>query len=114
MIIHLDALFLMRSSDLPGCQSERATPLTVMPQPSILLDLAPGGVCRASAITAAAGGLLHHRFTLAYSGITPDRQCTSLLHFPSGHPARPLAGTVLYGVRTFLDLVTQTAITRPT
>ena len=31
---------------------------------SILLDLAPGGVCRASDIAAAAGGLLHHRFTL--------------------------------------------------
>jgi hypothetical protein len=32
--------------------------------PSTLLDLAPGGVCRASRISAAAGGLLHHRFTL--------------------------------------------------
>jgi len=30
-----------------------------------LLDLAPGGVCRASDITVAAGGLLRHRFTLA-------------------------------------------------
>ena len=30
----------------------------------ILLGLAPGGVCLAGAITAAAGGLLHHRFTL--------------------------------------------------
>ncbi len=29
-----------------------------------LLDLAPGGVCPASGITATAGGLLHHRFTL--------------------------------------------------
>ncbi len=104
----------MRSSSLPGCLTERATPLTVIPRPSILLDLAPGGVCRANAITVAAGGLLHHRFTLARLGITPDWQCTSLLHFPSGHPARPLAGTVLYGVRTFLDLVSQAAITRPT
>ena len=32
----------------------------------------------------------------------PFRQCTSLLHLPSGHPARPLAGTSLFGVRTFL------------
>jgi len=31
---------------------------------SILLDLAPGGVCQANGIAAAAGGLLHHRFTL--------------------------------------------------
>ena len=33
--------------------------------PFALLGLAPGGVCLASDITAAAGGLLHHRFTLA-------------------------------------------------
>ena len=30
-----------------------------------LLDLAPGGVCLAADIAADAGGLLHHRFTLA-------------------------------------------------
>ncbi len=30
-----------------------------------LLCLAPGGVCQAADITAGAGGLLHHRFTLA-------------------------------------------------
>jgi len=29
-----------------------------------LLGLAPGGVCLAADITARAGGLLHHRFTL--------------------------------------------------
>jgi len=28
------------------------------------LDLAPGGVYRAAAVTCGAGGLLHHRFTL--------------------------------------------------
>jgi hypothetical protein len=32
-----------------------------------LLGLAPGGVCPAADITARAGGLLHHRFTLAAS-----------------------------------------------
>jgi hypothetical protein len=40
-------------------------------EPSALLDLAPGGVCRAGDITATAGGLLHHRFTLADQGNTP-------------------------------------------
>src|SRR4051794_4019181 len=30
-----------------------------------LLDLAPGGVYRAAPVTRSAGGLLHHRFTLA-------------------------------------------------
>ncbi len=34
----------------------------------------------------------------------PFRQCTSLLHVPSSCPARPLAGTTLWGVRTFLSL----------
>ena len=33
--------------------------------PMRLLGLAPGGVCLAADITARAGGLLHHRFTLA-------------------------------------------------
>ena len=33
----------------------------------------------------------------------PLRQYASLLHLPSSHPARPLAGTMLCGVRTFLD-----------
>lgn len=33
--------------------------------PLLLLGLAPGGVCQAADITACAGGLLHHRFTLA-------------------------------------------------
>jgi hypothetical protein len=31
------------------------------------------------------------------------RHYASLLHLPSGRPARPLAGTVLFGVRTFLS-----------
>jgi len=34
--------------------------------PMRLLGLAPGGVCPAAGITARAGGLLHHRFTLAH------------------------------------------------
>ncbi len=35
------------------------------PEGSGLLDLAPGGVCLADPVTRVAGGLLHHRFTLA-------------------------------------------------
>src|SRR6187401_1368689 len=34
------------------------------PEGAGLLDLAPGGVCRAGRVTPVAGGLLHHRFTL--------------------------------------------------
>jgi hypothetical protein len=66
-----------------------------------MLGLAPGGVCLASDIAATAGGLLHHRFTLTCR--MSGRQYTSLLHLPSGYPARLLTGTVLYGVRTFLS-----------
>lgn len=64
-----------------------------------LLGLAPGGVCLAADIPADAGALLPHLFTLTpqYGAIC------SLLHFPSGFPAWPLASTVLFGVRTFLD-----------
>jgi hypothetical protein len=71
-----------------------------------LLGLAPGGVCPAETVTSPAGGLLHHRFTLTTRRAGPAQLdawryafCCTL---PSGHPAWPLASTVLYGVRTFL------------
>src|SRR5918995_3773463 len=37
-------------------------------RPYLLLDLAPGGVCRAAQVTPDAGALLPHRFTLACAG----------------------------------------------
>jgi hypothetical protein len=77
-----------------------------------LLGLALGVVCQADGIAATTGGLLHHRFTLTGQSSRPNRQYASLLHFPSGRPARPLAGTMLCGVRTFLDLPEQAATTR--
>lgn len=49
-----------------GTSSPAAVPDSCESCPAFaLLGLAPGGVCLASAITDAAGGLLHHRFTLA-------------------------------------------------
>ncbi len=69
-----------------------------------LLGLAPGGVCLAADITAHAGGLLHHLFTLTRTYVQAIR---SLLHLPSGYPAWPLASTVPCGVRTFLYLCKQ-------
>lgn len=74
-----------------------------------LLGLAPGGVCLAANITARAGGLLHHLFTLA-----PCKQgaIRSLLHLPSGFPAWLLASTAPCGVRTFLILTREDAIAR--
>jgi len=56
----------MPSCNLPGRQTVRAAPQTgeQVTTRSALLGFAPGGVCLAGDITAAAGGLLHHRFTL--------------------------------------------------
>ncbi len=70
-------------------------------QPIPLLGLAPDGVYRAAPVARDAGGLLPHRFTLACARIGPSAVC-SLLHFPSGFPAWPLASILPCGVRTFL------------
>jgi len=55
-------------------------------------------------ITANAGGLLHHLFTIAISG------SLFLWPIPAGYPLqasplRVLPGIMLYGVRTFLDII---------
>ncbi len=49
------AIYPQASGGQPACADCRV---------AALLDLAPGGVCRATAVTCGAGGLLHHRFTL--------------------------------------------------
>jgi len=73
---------------------------------SSLLGLAPGGGYLAIHITADAGGLLHHLFTITsrYRGAVcfcGPRPAGSLLTEAS--PPRVLSDAVLYGVRTFLD-----------
>ena len=68
-----------------------------------LLDLAPGGVCIAGDVAAAAGGLLHRRFTLTPS---EDEAVCFLLHFPASCLEWGLPTTLPYGVRTFLDACT--------
>ena len=75
------------------------------------LDLAPGGVYRAAAVTCGAGGLLHHRFTL-----TPaDAGAVCFLwHCPAGHPGSALPTTLPYGARTFLTGLVPGATARPT
>ena len=57
-----------------------------------LFGLAPGGVCRAAAVTGSRGALLPHPFDLA----APEagRYCF-LWHFPWGRPRRALPGTVV-------------------
>lgn len=61
-------------------------------------DLAPSGVYQATAVTDNTGALLPHLFTL-----TTKVAVCFLWHYPAGHPGLPLATTLLYGVRTFLD-----------
>ena len=82
---------------------------------SSLLGLAPGGGYLATRITARAGGLLHHLFTITFTpkggrlfvSVALIRQVTPYSVFPSTRdglsPPRVLSDAVLYGVRTFLD-----------
>ncbi len=76
------------------------------------LDLAPGGVYRAAAVTCGAGGLLHHRFTLTP---TSDAGAVCFLwHCPAGHPGSALPTTLPCGARTFLTGLAPGATARPT
>ena len=97
-IISLGPPLPAASSSLPG------TLIAVMARaaPRPLFGLAPGGVCHAAAVARERGALLPHRFTLACAPAGPSAVC-SLLHFPSPRDARPLAGTLPCGARTFLD-----------
>ncbi len=98
MVIPLGPPLLAASSNLPVCI--RWITATKGKLRRILLGFAPGGVYLADLVTQAAGGLLHHRFTL-----TPQRIAKAvcfLWHWPAGHPGWLLATTVSDGVRTFL------------
>ena len=61
------------------------------------LDLAPGGVCLAAAVTCGTGELLPHRFTL-----TDESAVYFLWHCPADHSGWVLPTTMLCGARTFL------------
>ena len=66
-----------------------------------LSGLAPDGVYRADLVTQVAGGLLHHRFTLAPTTCVVGAVC-SLWHCPAGRPGWLLATILPFGARTFL------------
>lgn len=87
-----------RSSSLPG---DSASSVSVP-----LFGLAPDGVYRAVRVTTSAVGSYPTVSPLPDLREEPSAVC-SLLHFPSlspeGYGARPLAGILLYGARTFLD-----------
>ena len=65
-VIHLGWPLPTTSSALPACSRRAALERT-------LSGLAPDGVYRADLVTQAAGGLLHHRFTLAPTTCEPVR-----------------------------------------
>ena len=69
-IIHLRPLLPAAWCDLPGGSGEQPSGASADAR-TRPLDLAPGGVYRATPVTWGAGGLLHHRFTL-----TSDRTST--------------------------------------
>ena len=62
-IIHLRPLLPAAWCDLPGGSGEQPSGASADAR-TRPLDLAPGGVCRATPVAWGAGGLLHHRFTL--------------------------------------------------
>ena len=98
-VIHLRQPLPTASSALPVVLGRAALERT-------LSELAPGGVYQADPVTGAAGGLLHHRFTLAAAPAGRSRRFAvavcSLWHCPAGHPGWPLATTAPCGARTFL------------
>src|SRR5262249_3325687 len=70
-----------------------------------LFGLAPGGVCRASAVTRAAGELLPHRFTLTAPPpfrAQTERRVLFFVTRPRGAPPWALSSTLPCGARTFL------------
>ena len=81
-------------------------PQTISP----LLSLAPGGGYLAICITANAGGLLHHLFTITLHLCRCGAVCfcgpfPAGLRLSAASPPRLLTDAVPYGVRTFLDPV---------
>ncbi len=126
VVIYLGEPLLIRSRDLPECQSGRATPMSLPNRYDCVLRQSNDSASHPLCLTLLPVGFTEPvafllLLVVSYTTVSPSpakspsssRQYTSLLHFPSGYPARPLTGTVLYGVRTFLDLAYQAATTRP-
>ena len=96
-VIPLGAALPRRSSSLPGSNASRVG--------APLFGLAPDGVYRASPVASPAVGSYPTVSPLPDPPKGPSAVC-SLLHFPSPHDARPLAGILLCGARTFLHAPT--------
>jgi hypothetical protein len=91
--IHLGLPLLAASCGLPassGGPPSNARAVTAPRRTRLPLDLAPGGVYRAAAVTCGAGGLLHRRFTLT-SGLLRRRSvfCGTFPRVTPGRRYRP-------------------------
>src|SRR3954463_15054312 len=91
--IHLRAPLPTPSSGLPAHSGGPPSNVRASGASTELLDLAPGGVCRAGRVAPVAGGLLLHRFTLTPLVETGGAVC-SLWHFPAGCPGWVLPTTL--------------------
>ena len=99
MVIPLGRPLPDGSCDQLEIESTRVTPAR-FPSRS-RTGLAPGGVCRAPLVTE--GAVRSYRAVSPLPGPSRSRAVCSLLHFPSSHLDWPLASTLPYGARTFLD-----------
>src|SRR5580700_7544463 len=111
-VIHLGLPLPSASCGLPASIGRAALDRSRREPLVPLLDLAPGGVYLAVAVTCGAGGLLHHRFTLTPR--TRRGAVCFLWHCPAGHPGSALPTTLSCGARTFLTGLAPGATARPT
>ena|GEM_PF-2316141 len=93
-VIRLGVALPQHSSGLPGSGASHAI--------ASLFGLAPDGVCRAGPVTSPAVGFYPTISPLPDPTLRGPSAVYFLLHFPSPHGVRPLAGILLYGARTFL------------
>jgi len=111
-VIHLGLTLPTASCGLPASIGRAALDRSRRDPLVPLLDLAPGGVYQAAAVTCRAGGLLHRRFTLTPR--TRRGAVCFLWHCPAGHPGSALPTTLPCGARTFLTGLAPGATARPT
>ena len=105
MIIFLELLLPITSSDLPKSRSGKSIAL----HPFRVFGLASDGVYMAPHVTM--------RTVVSYTAFPPLPACAggiSLLHWPWSHLHRTLSGILPYEARTFLNCIAAAAIICPT
>ena len=91
--------------------------LAAWPHTKPLFGIAPGGACHAVPVARSAVGFYPTVSPLPVEVSSGEplvrRAVCSLWRYPLGYPSRALPGTVLCGVRTFLDCLATPAIIQP-